>query len=386
MIVLLLAAVVVGVGGGAALAGALATANPGSSRAPAGSAVAVVPSGSPGAGSVPPAPTATPTPTPEPTPVLVPAPLTGLPVSPDAALQHPIAVMVDDHVGARPQSGFNSAAIVWQAPAEGGIPRYMMVFQNALPSAIGPIRSAREYFIEWAAELRAVYTHIGGSPQALATLAAKGRGQLVYNVDGLRFDGSDMWRVTFRQAPHNLYSDGTHLRRMATIVGATDGPVSPTWSFGPAPSMEARPSGTTIVVDYPYERITYRYDAVTNTYRRYINASKTPQVDAADGREVRPTNVVVLRMFFGPLNDGHPLKGRLEAQDVGSGQAIVSTGGRVIVGTWTKASVSAPTQLLDVDGHPITLGAGQTFVQVLALSYPYQITEGSLPRDGIRVR
>ena len=66
-------------------------------------------------------PTPAPTPTTEPTPVLVPAPLTGLPVSVEASMQHVVAVMVDDHRDARPQSGFNAASQVWQAPAEGGI-------------------------------------------------------------------------------------------------------------------------------------------------------------------------------------------------------------------------------------------------------------------------
>src|SRR4249920_1750670 len=137
-------------------------------------------------------PTATPipTPTPVPTPVLVPAPLTGLPVTPAAARRHPIAVMIDDLSAARPQSGFSSASIVWQAPAEGGIPRYMMVFGETRPTDVGPVRSSRYYYIAWAAEWRAVYAHAGGSPQAMQTLRAKGSGQLVYNADEFRWSGS----------------------------------------------------------------------------------------------------------------------------------------------------------------------------------------------------
>ena len=91
----------------------------------------------------------------------------------EAAAHHPIAVMIDDHRGARPQSGFNSAAIVFQAPAEGGIPRYMLVFQDKIPAGVGPIRSARQYYIEWASEWRAMYVHFGGSPRkVLRTIAA----------------------------------------------------------------------------------------------------------------------------------------------------------------------------------------------------------------------
>src|SRR6476619_966831 len=153
-----------------------------------------------------PVPTATPepTPTPVPTPILVPAPLTGLPVTQPVAKRHVIAVMVDDQFAARPQSGFNAASIVWQAPAEGGIPRYMLVFQENIPTDVGPVRSSRYYYIAWAAELRAVYAHAGGSPQALATLRAKGNGQLVYNADEFRWGGS-FHRITTRFSPHNLY-------------------------------------------------------------------------------------------------------------------------------------------------------------------------------------
>lgn len=322
-------------------------------------------------------PPTAPPPTPIPTPPTVLAPLTGLPVSPEAALQRPIAVMVDDDVNARPQSGFNAASIVWQAPAEGGVPRYMMIFQDRIPAGVGPVRSARQYFVEWAAEWRAMYVHHGGSPQALDTLRAKGAGQWVYNADGFRWLGRYLWRTTDRFAPHNVYTDGENLRRLAQRLHADDAEVVPIWSFGRALPAVLRPTGGSIKVVYPYETITYRYDARTNRYLRFINGSATPQVDGADGQPVAPTNVVILRMAFGPLNDGHPDKHRLEARDVGTGQAWVSTNGTTVKAVWKKKSASAPTLLYDVDGNPLTLSAGQTFVQVIPLTYAYKIGDGT---------
>ena len=325
--------------------------------------------------STPPAPSPTVQPTPE--TVLVPAPMTGLLVTTAAAQQHPIAVMVDDHAGARPQSGFNSASIVWQAPAEGGIPRYMLIFQDKIPAAVGGIRSAREYFIEWAAEWKAMYTHAGGSPQAMSTLAAQGHGQLVWNADEFRWSSLGyFWRVKNFAAPHNLYTDGEHLRKLEGAIGMEDGPITPNWTFAIGRNDIERPTGNVIKVVYPYESITYRYDPVRNAYLRFINNSKKAQVDAADGLVVTPTNVVILRMHFGPLNDNHPAKHRLEAADVGHGEAWISTGGITIKGTWRKASVSAPTLLFDSHGVPVTLSAGQTFVQVLPLTYPFTIANG----------
>ena len=181
------------------------------STPPSLSPTATPSSGATGSGSPTPTPSLPPLPTPTPGPTLVPAPLTGELVSPAAAAQHPIAVMIDDLSPARPQSGFSAASVVWQAPAEGGIPRYMLVFQENIPTDVGPVRSSRYYYIAWAAELRAVYAHAGGSPQALATLRAKGNGQLVYNADEFRWGGS-FHRISTRFSPHNLYTSGKALR------------------------------------------------------------------------------------------------------------------------------------------------------------------------------
>jgi hypothetical protein len=84
-------------------------------------------------------------------------------------------------------------------------------------------------------------------------------------------------------------------------------------------------------------------------------------------------------MAFGPLNDGHPTKSRLEAANVGRGTAWISTNGRTIKGTWRKASVTAPTLLFGPNGKPVTLTAGQTFVEVLKLTDGLTIHDGRTP-------
>jgi hypothetical protein len=332
-------------------------------------------------------PPGTPEPTPIPTPALVPAPLTGLLVSPEVAARQPIAVMIDDHEFARPQSGLNAASVVWHAPAEFGIPRYMLVFQDQIPKGVGPVRSARQYYVEWAAEWRAMYVHAGGSPQAIATLNAKGQGQWVYNADEFRWGGRYLWRATDRFPPHNVYTDGKNLRELADVLGAKDEPLDPAWRFGPDREPAGRPDGGVIRVVYPYETITYRYDRATNRYVRYTcpgvctaaRPSKDPQVDRADGEVVAPKNVVILRMAFGALDDGHPNKLRLEARNIGTGEAWISSNGRTVKGTWSKAGPKAPTLLFGPDGRPISLTAGQTFVQVIALDYLFDVNDGPAP-------
>jgi hypothetical protein len=346
--------------------------------APSGSAVAVGPSSSPVGPSETPAtepsasPTASPTPTPVPTPELVAAPLTGILVKPALAARHPIAVMVDDSTAARPQSGFTQASVVWQAPAEGGIPRYMMIFAEGDPASVGPVRSARLYFVQWASELKAVYVHVGGSPQAMAALRAGGQGKLVYNADEFRWGGTYLWRTKDRFAPHNVYTDGKHLRSLAKRVGATAPAGKAAWRFADDAPLEARPAGTRIDIAYPWNKVGYRYDRATNTWRRYVGGKV--QVDRANKQAVAPKNVVVMQVRFGSL--GPHQHGRLEAQNVGTGPAWIATNGKVIKGTWKKKSVTSPTVFLDKAGKPVTLTRGQTFVQVIPPGTPFKVVAG----------
>jgi hypothetical protein len=306
----------------------------------------------------------------------VPAPLTGRPVTAPVAAQRAIAVMIDDHSDARPQSGFNAAAVVWQAPAEGGIPRYMLIFQDTLPASVGPVRSARQYYVEWAAEWRAMYVHSGGSPQALATLRAKGRGQWVYNADEFRWGGIYLWRIRQRFAPHNVYSDGENLRKMAGRLGADDVAMTPAWSFRPDVPLARRPLGGRIATAYLANRIGYSYDRASNTYVRSVTGA-SPQIDAADGKRVAPKNVVIMLVRFGRLNDGHPSKKRLEAANVGKGTAWIATNGRTVKGTWRKASITEPTLFFGPDGKAVSLTIGQTFVQVMPLGTKVTIADGT---------
>lgn len=333
------------------------------------------------AGSTPtdsPTPTAIPTPTPAPTPLLVAAPLTGRLVPPGVAARHPIAVMIDDLDAARPQSGLSSASVVWQAPAEGGIPRYMAIFQETVPGSVGPVRSSRYYYIAWAAEWHALYAHAGGSPQALATLRAQGQGQLVYNADEF-FRAGSFFRIKTRFAPHNLYTTGAKLRSLAGRSGAKDQTYKSAWKFAPDAPLDQRPYGGTITAGYPANVVKYTYDRLSNTYLRTVTGEKK-QTDLANGVRIAPKNVIVMRMAFGPLNDGHPNKKRLEATVVGSGSAWISTNGRTIQGTWKKTSLTSPTRFYDASGNEVTLTVGQTFIQVLTQSasvYPFSFTAGS---------
>jgi hypothetical protein len=330
-------------------------------------------------GSAAPSDSVAPSATPAPTPVVRPAPLTGRPVKPAVAAKRVIAVMVDDQFLARPQSGLSFAAQVWQAPAEGGIPRYMALFQDTDPKAVGPIRSSRLYYISWAAEWHAMYVHAGGSPQAMALLrSSKGRGSVVYNADQFRWS-KYLYRVSFRFAPHNVYSDAKSLRALAKKVGAKAVKnQKPHWKFAADAPLAQRPKGGKIVVPYLANKITFQYDRKTNTYPRSVTG-EGKQYDAATKKpkvRIAPKNVIIMKVVFVPIGDK---KHRLDGQVTGSGVAWIATNGKTIKGTWKKKTFSAPIHFYDRKGNEVVLTIGQTFVQVIPRSFTPSIKDGKVP-------
>jgi hypothetical protein len=347
---------------------------------PAGS-VPPAPSPTPAASGESPAPTSAPTatpaptPSPSPTPVVYLAPLTGEPVDKAVANRRVIAVMIDDLWAARPQSGLSSADVVWHAPAEGGIPRYMALFQTQYPRMLGPVRSSRLYYVGWAAEWASVYVHAGGSPQAIAWLnSQKGRGKVLYNADW----NPNLFRVSFRSSPHNLYTDRKGLQAIPGSVRAK--PVKgqvPVWPFAPEAPLDQRPQGGRIVVPYRYNTITYQYDRRTNTYKRSVSVEGR-QFDAATDPKVRiaPRNVIVMKVPFVPTGDR---KGRLDGDITGTGPAWISTNGITIKGEWRKPSFKAPTRFFDRNGVEVPLTVGQTFINVVTRTTKITVEDGELP-------
>jgi hypothetical protein len=365
--------------GNVAAAGTPTPPPPSEGQSPAPATGSASPGASAGAESPGSSPTATPTATPAPTPVLVADPLDGVPVKPAIAARHVIAVMIDDQSDARPQSGLSQASVVWQAPAEGGIPRYMAFFSEGTPANLGPVRSSRLYFIAWASEWNSIYVHAGGSPQAMAYLnSTNGKGKVVWNADALRGVNFLFHRISTRFAPHNLYTDAKDFRRL--VGHFTAKPIKnpkPVWLFAPDAPLAQRPVGGKIVVPYPANVITYQYDRATNTYLRTVTG-EGKQMDVGVSPKVRiaPKNVLVMTVPFLPTGDH---KHRLDAVVVGTGKAWIFTNGTVTQGTWKKSSFNGPTRFFDAKGNPVTLTIGQTFVQVVPRGTVITIKKGTPP-------
>jgi hypothetical protein len=382
-VIVLAAGIAVGIGAGALAspasdpAAAIVTATPAATPAATASSGAPTPSAERPSTepSIAPTPSVEPTPTPEPTPELVPAPLTGEPVTRAVASRPVVAVMIDDLYAARPQMGLSQADVVWHAPAEGGIPRYMALFQSQWPTRVGPVRSSRLYYVGWAAEWRSVYVHAGGSPQAISFLrSAQGQGKAVYNADWSRY----LYRVTFRAAPHNLYSDAKNFKKIPRSVGAKAVKnQAPVWSFAPDAPLELRPKGGTIIVPYTWNRITYKYDRASNTYRRSVSVEgKQYDVGVKPKVRIAPKNVIVMKVSFVPIGDK---KHRLDGHITGTGPAWISTNGITVKGTWKKKTFTSPTRFYGPDGKEVTLTIGQTFIQVVTRSTRITVKDGVVP-------
>jgi hypothetical protein len=323
-----------------------------------------------------PTPTVTPTssPSPSPTPAMVAATTDGvwLPASEAAiATRKPIAVMIDDHAAARPQSGLSMANIVYQGPAEGGIPRYMAIFQTQEPVQIGPIRSSRLYFVAWAEEYRAAYVHMWGAPNAMGRLA-QDNGKYIYNIDGLRYGGKSgyMWRTGFRVAPHNLYSSYAKLEQLTNKIGGKAPLATSQFVFADALPAGSRPIGGSITVPYSSNSVSYNYNHDTNTYPRRVSGEGI-QEDAITGKQIAPSNVILLYMDVGLANctiaSCH--KHRLEVNYLGKGTAMVFNNGLAIPARWSKKGEYSPTYITYASGPNagklVNMVRGQIFIQVV---------------------
>jgi Protein of unknown function (DUF3048) N-terminal domain/Protein of unknown function (DUF3048) C-terminal domain len=312
-----------------------------------------------------PSPSADPSPSPSPSPYPTGiAPLDGMKADASKADRLPLAIMIDDNIPARPQSGFDKASIVYQAPADGGEDRYMLVFQEQDAPDIGPVRSGRPYFVNWAAEYRAGFGHYGGDVKTLAYIPTI-NGSLIYDLDALRASGSAYHRIKTRVAPHNGYTNTAALYKTAA---AHDYPSAMVDGLGVRPFADdlpasQRPSGGSIRIPYNTGVTSYTYDPGANQYLRSV--AGRPQYDALDGSRVTARNVVVLYMALSIDPQSERGYARPVLAQIGSGKAIVFRDGKAFVGTWRKKDAGDLTRFYDASGNEITLVRGRIFIQVV---------------------
>jgi hypothetical protein len=293
-----------------------------------------------------------------PAPTTVPSTLTGLPVAPSVNKLPVTAVMVENSTFARPQSGLDQAGVVFEAIAEGGITRFVALFQNATtPAYIGPVRSVRPYYLQWLLGFDAAVAHVGGSGEALQDISSWG----VRNMDQ-EYNGSYFERITSRDAPHNVYTSMAQLTALENSLGYTSSTYTGFLRKADQPSKV--PTATTINfnisgTDYAVQ---YQYNAAGNDYLRFEAGAPHMEINQAGVQtQITPKVVIGMVMSYGLEADGiHSVYGT-----IGSGPVYVFQDGIVTQGTWHKTSNTQQITFTNSSGAPIRLDAGSTWLTAL---------------------
>lgn len=303
-------------------------------------------------------------PEPEPEPALpeVGSMLNGLPLEASLIARRPIAVMLDNQVKARPQAGLSEADVIIEALAEGEITRYMAIFQSRDPKTIGPVRSARPYFIDKALEYDAYYVHAGGSEEALGDVKRQG----VADLDALREGKATFWRKSHKKAPHNLYTSPDALRKTADAHKyRTD------WNGIPQNfSYEGGPVGGTPFTETALHfkgpgkgdstGYTAVFKAVPDSPRMMRTVNGRPHVDETTQEPLYAENLIIQIATHRVIDS----EGRLEVALIGSGTGFYCREGRYWPIRWEKNSAGEPTVYKLEDGTALKMKPGILWVEI----------------------
>ncbi|TAK05388.1 DUF3048 domain-containing protein [Patescibacteria group bacterium] len=275
----------------------------------------------------------------------------------------PFAVMIENHGDSRPQSGLSAAKLVFEAPVEGGITRFLAVYAaSGTVREIGPVRSARPYYLDWVLELGADYVHVGGSPEAFTKLARL----RLHDIDEFAYGTAAFWRSSRRYAPHNTYTSVELLNGVREERAWAATSTAAPWRYVDPQAPEERPTSTpNLVIDFssPTYRVEWRYQHDDNAWRRF--QAGAPHADV-DGTPILAANVAVIRTETQVLD----AVGRLKLRTVGSGKAWVFRDGRMITGRWKKLAAEERIRFETVDGKEIPFVPGPTWIEVTTADMP----------------
>lgn len=299
-----------------------------------------------------PAPAVVVKPKPKPEPPKYYSPLTGNLVSSEAATTQTVTgVMIENSPDARPQSGLKESGVVFEAIAEGGITRFLVLYQQEKPSLIGPVRSVRMYYVDWVAAFNASVAHIGGSLAALNEV----RNGNYRDIDQF-FNSGYYYRASDRYAPHNVYTTSEKLDALNTAKGYTSSTFTGFTRKNSVAATTPTATAITVTISSSLFNSSYVYNKTTNTYDR--SEGGAPHLDREAG-QISPRVVIVMaipeRTVF---EDGY----REEIDAVGSGKATIFQDGTVQEVTWTKASKLDQITFTDAEGKDVPLARGQTWL------------------------
>ncbi|MFC4600350.1 DUF3048 domain-containing protein [Cohnella hongkongensis] len=297
---------------------------------------------------------------PSPTPSFL-APLTGMPAEREVT-NRPFSVMINNLAPARPQSGMTQADVVWELLAEGGITRFVAVFQSKeFTDPIGPIRSIRPYYIQVGEFYGGVLVHAGASNDGFAILQK----QKKEHLDEITNAGAYFYRDKSRKMPHNVYSTLEQLRQGAEKrnYGSAANVPAMTFSDHP-PALSAAEAAEKIDIKFLLSsyKVSYAYDGVSGLYKRSINDE--PHMDKNNDEQLTAANLVVLSAKHDIQDD----VGRLAVDLDRGGEAILFQQGKAIACQWERRE--GDVIRLVKDGQELPFVPGVTYYHVVPTSSP----------------
>ncbi len=287
--------------------------------------------------------------------------LTGECIEPDELQYAPlVAVMIENHVDARPQSGLVDASIVYEVPVEANYSRFLALYPITTDvSKIGPVRSSRPYFLDWMFEYgKPLYLHVGGSNAALDKIKTNN----VVSVNEMTKSWF-FWRSKDRYAPHNTYTSSklwnqAYKKYIEDVEYESYSP----WKFSNnvPPCQQDCVSNIDVTFLSPDYTVNWKYNKSIEQYQRYQGRSNTLHVDQ-DGRLISADTIIVQHVTSQVLDN----VGRLSIDTIGSGNAEVYQNGHKISGTWKKETAKGRTRWYDQNGDQIPLNAGKIWIEVV---------------------
>lgn len=293
----------------------------------------------------------------------------------DAVLYHPLTgeileeelevlpqvfgVMIENSADAWPLVGIQDAFLVIEAPVEGSIPRFIAFFSEEQDvEKIGPVRSARTYYLDWNDELDAVYAHVGGSPEALDLIK--------YELDTI--DLNQFWQSeyfyrqnSYRYAPHNVFT--TSGRLISSLIELElDSPKYDSWKFKEDDQIENLEDSRSVKIDFStgstYD-VDWKYDPKFNNYVRY--QGKT-QMRTEGDFAVTANNIAVLATDIKTTDS----VGRKSIVTVGEGDAMIFQDGKSFLARWRKEDRTSRLRFFTAGGEEIEMNAGKTWIEIVS--------------------
>lgn len=272
----------------------------------------------------------------------------------------PIAVMIDNHSDAWPQAGLQDAYMVYEIVVEGGETRLMALFKGANVEKIGPVRSARHYFIDYAMENDAIYVHFGQSPQAESDI----KKYSINDINGISEDGTTFWRVKDKVSPHNAVTSTENLLESAKSkkFKTTSSESSVLNYVTNEVNLEASEEAKSVTIPHStLQTVKYVYNEEEKVYERY--ARNKQQKDWTSGNAVTTKNIIITFCDNYTLTDSEN-KGRQGLKNIGTFDGYYITNGRAIKIKCIKNARDDKTIYQDLAGNTIEVNDGNTFVNI----------------------